>query len=73
MQAIDLYGLPPEYFKTYARRVGDVSAGVVETLAKKYLVADQMTVVVVGEAKEVKAPLEKLGPVQEYDTDLKEK
>jgi zinc protease len=73
VQAIDLYGLPADYYKTYARRVADVSAGTVETLAKKYLVSDQMTIVVVGEAKEIKAPLEKLGTVKVYDTDLKEK
>jgi zinc protease len=73
VQAIDLYGLPADYFKTYARRVGDVSAATVEALAKKYLVSDQMAIVVVGEAKEIKAPLEKLGTVKVYDTDLKEK
>jgi zinc protease len=73
VQAIDLYGLPADYFKTYARRVGDVTAAVVQSLAKKYLNADEMSVVVVGEAKEIQAPLEKLGPVKLYDTDLKEK
>ena len=73
VQAIDLYGLPADYFKTYARRVGDVSAATVQTLAQKYLPADQMTIVVVGEAKEIQAPLEKLGPVKVYNTDLKEK
>jgi predicted Zn-dependent peptidase len=73
VQAIDLYGLPADYFKTYARRVGDVSAATVQMLAKKYLVADEMSVVVVGEAKEIKTPLEKLGTVKVYDTDLKPK
>ncbi len=72
VQAIDLYGLPADYYKTYARRVGDVSAAVVQDLAKKYLVAADMAVVVVGEAKEIKAGLEKLGTVQVYDTDLQE-
>jgi predicted Zn-dependent peptidase len=73
VQAIDLYGLPADFYRTYARRVGDVSAPTVQALAKKYLVPEQMTIVVVGEAKDIKAPLEKLGTVKVYDTDLKEK
>lgn len=73
VQAIDLYGLPADYYKTYARRVAAVSPPVVEALARKYLPADQMSIVVVGEAKEIQSGLEKLGTVKLYDTDLKEK
>lgn len=71
VQEIDLYGLPADYFKTYAKRVSGVSAESIKTLAGKYLGADDATVVVVGEAKEIKPQLEKLGAVIVYDLDLK--
>ena len=71
VQEIDLYNLPVDYYKTYAARVDRTSAEEVKSLADKYLGGDGWTVVVVGEAKEIKTSLEKLGPVTVYDTDLK--
>ncbi len=71
VQEIDLYKLPADYYKTYATRVGKTTPEEVKALADKYLGGDGWFVVVVGEAKEIKAPLEKLGPVTVYDTDLK--
>ena len=73
VQDIDLYKLPADYFKTYASRVEAVTAENVKTLADKYLDPKTMTVVVVGEAKEIAASLGKIGPVTVYDTDLKVK
>ena len=71
VQEIDFYGLPADYYKTYAKVVSNVSAEQIKALADKYLGADDVTIVVVGEAKDVKPQLEKLGPVTVYDTDLK--
>ena len=70
VQEIDLYKLPADYYKTYASRVGKATAEEIKTLADKYLGGDGWTVVVVGEAKEVKEQLGKLGPVIVYNTDL---
>ena len=74
MQEIDLYKLPADYYKTYATRVSSVPAKEIKTLADKYLGNPDKggwLVVVVGEAKEIKAPLETLGPVTVYDLNLK--
>ena len=71
VQEIDLYKLPVDYFKTYVSRVTSVDAERIKTLADKYVNPRGMTVVVVGEAKEIKPALEKLGPVIVYDADLK--
>lgn len=71
VQEIDLYKLPVDYFKTYASRVAKVSVDKIKELAGKYVHPDGLTVIVVGEAKEIKPALEKLGPVTVYDTDLK--
>ena len=73
VQAIDLYGLPGDHFRTYAKRVNEVSAEQVGKLANKYIDVDDAVIVVVGEAKEIKESLAKLGPVTVYDTDLKAK
>jgi zinc protease len=73
VQEIDLFKLPADYYKTYVSRVGAISAEQVKALADKYLSPDDATIVVVGEAKDVKEQLEKLGPVIVYDTDLKAK
>ncbi len=71
VQDIELYGLPADYYKTYARRMGTVTAAQVQELAKKYISTENLAVVVVGEAKEIKPELEKLGKVFVYDTELK--
>jgi predicted Zn-dependent peptidase len=71
VQDIDLYGLPPDFYKTYAKRMAETTPEQVKELAKKYLDVEKVAIVVVGEGKEVKAELEKLGKVFVYDTDLK--
>ena len=73
VQDIDLFKLPVDYFKTYASRVAAVSPEKVKELAEAHLDPEKMTVVVVGEAKEIGKALEKIGPVTVYDTDLKVK
>jgi predicted Zn-dependent peptidase len=71
VQDIDLYGLPADFYKTYAKRMSEVTPAQIQELAKEYLDIDKLAVVVVGEAKEIKADLEKMGTVFVYDTDLK--
>lgn len=71
VQDIDLYGLPADFYKTYAKRMSVVTPAQVEELAKKYLTAENVGIVVVGEAKEIKPELEKIGKVVVYDQELK--
>ncbi len=71
VQEIEFFGLPADYYKSYARRVTSVTPERAQELARKYLRDENLTIVVVGEAKEIKPMLEKLGPVTVYDTDLK--
>ena len=51
--------------------MGAVTSAQVEALAKKYLSTENLAIVVVGEAKEIKPELEKLGKVFVYDQELK--
>lgn len=71
VQDIDLYGLPADFYKTYAKRMSVVTPAQVEELAKKYLTAENVAIVVVGEAKEIKPELDKIGKVVVYDQELK--
>jgi len=71
VQDIDLYGLPADFYKQYARRMSAVTPEQTLQLAQKYLKPEMASIVVVGEAKQVKKELEKFGKVFLYDTDLK--
>ena len=70
VQDIDLYGLPPDFYKTYARRMEAVTAASTQELARKFLSTENVAITVVGEAKEVLPELEKIGKVHVYDTEL---
>jgi predicted Zn-dependent peptidase len=71
VQDIDLYGLAPDFYKTYAKRMAAVTPAKVKELAEKYLSTKDTAIVVVGDAKQIRASLEKIGTVVIYDTDLK--
>ena len=71
VQDIDLYGLPADFYKTYARRMADTTPAQVQALARKHLRVDDLAIIVVGEAKDVQPALEKIGKVTVYDQDLK--
>jgi predicted Zn-dependent peptidase len=73
VQDIDLYGLPKDFYKTYARRMGAVTPLLMQATAQTHLDTENTCIVVVGEAKEIKTALEAFGPVTVYDTDLNEK
>ncbi len=71
VQDIDLYGLPSDFYRHYARRLGGVSPELLQKTARTHLDPANTLIVVVGEAKEIRASLEPLGPVTVYGTDLK--
>ena len=70
MQDIDLYGLPADFYKSYAHRMSVVTPAHVSELAKKYLTTENVAIVVVGEAKEIQPELEKIGKVIVYNQEL---
>ena len=70
VQDIDLYGLPADFYKTYATRMAAVTPEKVQALAMKYLSTTDLAIIVVGEAKDVQPALEKIGKVTVYDQDL---
>jgi len=63
------YGLPADYWDSYAGRIMAVTASDVQRVARKYLKLDTLQVVAVGDADKIKPALEKYGKVEIFDTD----
>jgi zinc protease len=59
--------LPRDYWDTYPQRIDRVSAADVQRVAKKYLSANQIQLLVVGEGKTIRPALEKFAPVHPVD------
>jgi predicted Zn-dependent peptidase len=65
------FKLPADYWDTYAERVNAVTKDQVQAAARKYLAADRLQIVAVGDPTQVTDPLKKLGEVETYDTEGK--
>ncbi len=62
---MDLHGLPDEYLTNYIKNVHAVTPAQVQELAKKYLPAEKITVVIAGDRKKIErqvAPYGRLAP-----------
>lgn len=69
-----LYGLPDDYLKTYREYVAGISADDVLDAAQKYIRPDEMAIVIVGDAGEVRPQAESYAEtVEVFDTDGKKK
>jgi predicted Zn-dependent peptidase len=62
------YRLPADYWDRYAERVMAVTKDQIQGAARKYLAQDRLQIVVVGDPARALDPLEKLGPVETYDS-----
>lgn len=68
---VKYYGLPADYWDTYATKVAAVTADIVQQMAQKYVDLQHLQVVVVGDAKQVGDAVAKYGTVEQYDADGK--
>jgi predicted Zn-dependent peptidase len=55
-----VYGLPPDYFDSYAQRVDAVTLADVERVADRYLDPGHFAIVIVGDRATVEAALREL-------------
>ena len=65
------YKLPVDYWDKYPERVSAVTKAQIQTTARKYLAADRMQIVAVGDPARVADALKKIGAVDTYDADGK--
>jgi zinc protease len=63
------YGLPEDYWDTYAAKVTAVTAADVQRVARKYVPANNAQIIAVGDAGKIAELLKKFGPVQEITPD----
>jgi len=61
LASVALYHLPDNYFDTFVENVQRVSTEEVKRVAAEYIHPDKAAVVVVGDVRKIKSPLEKLG------------
>jgi zinc protease len=70
IQSIWLYDLPEDWVTGYADRVRNVSTEAAQAVWSAQIIADELSVLVVGDAATIRTGLEKLGyPIIELDTD----
>jgi len=62
------YKLPADYWDGYAERVTAVTSGQLQAMARKYLAADRLQIVAVGDPASIAEPLKRFGAVEAYDT-----
>lgn len=70
VQSIDFYGLPNDYYDKLVAVYTGTTQQEVMRLATKYFIPDEMSLVVVGKADEVKEKLEQFGTVEVWDENL---
>jgi zinc protease len=63
------YGLPADYWDTYAAKIEAVTAADVQRVAQKYWAPGRLQIVAVGDLAKVEPALKKLGTVQVFDAD----
>ena len=66
------YGLPADYWDTYAAKIEAVTAEDIQRVAKKYWATDRLQIVAVGDQAKVEPALKKLGTVKVYDAEGKQ-
>jgi len=65
------YKLPADYWDRYPERITAVTREQVQAMARKYLAADRLQIVAVGDPGPIAAPLKRLGVVEAYDANGK--
>jgi zinc protease len=56
-----IFDLPDDYFQQYRDRIAAVTPADLQRVARAHLRLDRLAIIVIGDAKEIAAPLEKLG------------
>jgi zinc protease len=59
------FGLPEDYWDTYAEKIMAITAADVMRVAKKYVPYDNVQIVAVGDGDKIRDLLKKFGPVEE--------
>ena len=64
-----VYGLPADYWDTYAANIEAVTAADIQRVAQKYWTPEKLQIVAVGDLAKVEPALKKLGEVKVFDAE----
>lgn len=70
IQFIDFYGLPNDYYNRLPAIYASTTPKDLRELASKYLASEDLAIVIVGKASEIKPKLEPFGSVEVWDVEL---
>ena len=73
MAGLWVYGLPLDYYKHLPAQIESVSSAQAQQAAEKYVLPENMFLILVGDKAKIEAPVKalNLGPVEMWDTDGK--
>jgi len=69
---LEFYGYPADYYQHYVENISKVTPAEVERVAKKYVAADKLAILVVGKEKDFDQPLSTVGTVTPIDVTIPE-
>ncbi len=67
--AIELYGLPKNYYRDYRKNIRKITSGNIRSVARKYIRPENIAIVLSGASKDIAARLGKFGQVEVSVTD----
>ena len=65
------YGFPADYWDTYPEKISAVTAADVQRIAQKYVPLDDLVIVAVGDAAQIRKVLAEFGTIEEWDAEGK--
>jgi zinc protease len=56
-----VYGLPLDFYNSYVQRIDEVTQADVQRVARKYIDPERLSIVIVGDRKQIESGIRKLG------------
>jgi zinc protease len=61
LTSLAVYGLPLDFYNSYVQRIDEVTQADVQRVARKYIDPDRLSIVVVGDRRQIESGIRKLG------------
>ena len=66
---VERYNLPKDYYQSYLKNLAAVDAISIKEIANKYIPVNNLSIIIVGNVKEIAKGLEKYGELKYFDTE----
>lgn len=66
---VERYSLPKDYYQSYLKNLAVVDAAKIQQIANKYIPVNNLSIIIVGNVKEIAKGLEKYGELKYFDTE----